>query len=128
MFNPTVYYAHCMAIYGTVQEDRDVLTLEQLGFDVVNPNTRATDKQCRLVKEARGSKAVMDEIFQPMVKGCSALAFRALPDGSIPAGVAKEIEWAIELGLPVFELPSGIVRRTLDVDVTREYLREIGQR
>jgi hypothetical protein len=56
------------------------------------------------------------------------LAFRALPDGTIPSGVAQEIKWAGEAGIPVIELPSAVNRRTLTLDQTREYLKEIGQR
>lgn len=33
-----IYYAHCQAIYGTVQEKRDIELLQRLGFEVVNPS------------------------------------------------------------------------------------------
>ena len=151
-----IYYAHCMAIYNTPQENRDVAMLEDLfrtdvsgGWmgDVVNPNTPEVNEACRELRAAwnenrlevdvpgypggtydSASAAVMDRIFKPLVLSCEALAFRALPDGSIPSGVAQEIQWAVQAGLPVIELPSAVNRRTLTIEQTREYLSEIGQR
>lgn len=133
-----VYYAHCLAIYNTPQEARDIALLERLGFEVYNPNNpEVADAMKRLkTKPARewkwGTVDVMD-YFRPLVARCDALAFRALPDGSIPSGVAKEIGFARDTlvggtGLPVFELPAAVTRRALSVEATREYLAEIGQR
>jgi hypothetical protein len=68
------------------------------------------------------------EAFKPYVAGANALVFRAFPDGSIGAGVAKEIAWAQEAGLPVLEIPRQIGRRTLTTEQTREMLAELGQR
>ena len=53
----TVYYAHPMAIYGTPQEDRDIETLENLGFTVVNPNTFDIADQCRDIRRRFGVDA-----------------------------------------------------------------------
>ena len=55
------------------------------------------------------------------------LCFRALPDGRIPAGVAKEIQCAREHGIPVIELPR-LNGRTMTVEDTREYLMDSGYR
>lgn len=142
-----VYYAHCMAIYNTMQEARDLDLLADLKYRVVNPNTKEIEHRCDTIRREfsrnttdnpvpgkpglyytdAGSK-VMNEIFHPLVIGCDVLAFRALPGGAIPAGVAREIEWAKEANLLVFELPEGILRRTISVELTREYLCEVGQR
>jgi uncharacterized small protein (DUF1192 family) len=137
-----VYYAHCMAIYDTPQERRDFNTLVLLGFEVVNPNSPEINERCDALRtEIRhwnanadadaspdyfrdAGKEVMDTIFKPLVEFCDAVVFRALPDGSIPAGVARELEWAKG---PVLELPGGI-RRFLTVAETRQYLHEVGQR
>lgn len=149
-----VYYAHCIALYGTPQEARDLLLLEMLGFEVVNPNDPDIDAQCARVRaewpnriayttderlsdfrssmtEYRdASAAVMNLVFKPLVspQHVEAVAFRALPDGRIPSGVALEIEWAKQRGLPIFELPTFAYDRVMSVDTTRTYLREIGQR
>ena len=114
-----VYYAHCLAIFNTPQEERDITLLERLGYSVFNPNC----KYC-----ADGYKAFGMEFFDGLVKECDVFAFRALPDGRIPAGVAKEIEFARKYDKPVIELPSGVVRREMNALQTREYLSESGQR
>lgn len=122
-----VYYAHCQAIYGTPQEQRDVKTLEELGFEVVNPGLPEHSEACQEWATQHTSNNKMG-YFLEMVDDCDVLAFRALPDGAIPMGVAAEIERAKFHGKPVFELPSGILRREITLAQTREYLYEIGQR
>lgn len=122
-----VYYAHSMSIYGSQaapnkQEERDLDTLRGLGYEVFNPNQEWIQAKC---KELGASSM---QLFEGMVKGCDLLAFRAHPDGMIGAGMVKEIAWAQEAGLPVIELPSSLSRRSLSVEATREYLREMGQR
>ncbi len=114
-----VYYAHCMSIYNTLQEERDVETLHKLGFEVVNPNDPTSeDKYKRL--------GII--YFTELAKGCDALAFRALLTGAIGAGISAEIEAVRAAGIPVFELPTGIKKRAISVENTREYLHESGQR
>ena len=120
-----VYYAHCMNLYGSKQEARDTATLEGLGFTVVNPSIVA--EQDEIFKHLATSDDRM-AFFERYSEICGAVAFRALNDGAIPAGVAKEIEWFVARNKPVLELPSGIKRRVLTVDMTREFLAEIGQR
>lgn len=113
-----IYYAHAINIYDTPQEERDLNLLNKLG-DVVNPNTEYHSNQYKL----KGMSHFMDVVVE-----CDMLAFRPLPDGSIPKGVAREIEYAIGKFMPIIELPAGIRARTLDVEQTREYLRNVGQR
>ena len=112
-----VYYAHCMALYNTPQEKRDVVLLRKLGFEVVNPNTKECDQ---------GAKLYGMHYFKRFAKTCDLVAFRALPDGAIPSGVALELEWFKELSKPVIELPSGVERRGISREATRQYLREVG--
>ena len=114
-----VYYAHCMAIYNTEQEKRDVALLEALGYEVANPNCAASNE---------GYKKEGMAYFQRFANDCDLVAFRANPDGFIPAGVAKEITMFQTLNKPVIELPCGITRRTLSVEATREHLKECGFR
>lgn len=120
------YYAHCIALYGTRQEARDVALLESLGFYVDNPNRPEVDEEVKR-RKAAGDPDYM-EYFRTLVEEADLLAFRALPDGAIPSGVAKEIAYAIEAGVPVIELPSALGRRTISLEQTREYLYEVGQR
>ena len=120
-----VYYAHCIAIYNTPQEERDVHTLLGLGLDVVNPNTPAVDVEVKRLKSL-GENYM--SFFKDIVHSCEVFAFRALPDGSIPAGVAKELAWAVEADKLIIELPAAILRRVITLEATREYLHEVGQR
>jgi len=114
-----IYYAHSIALYDTPQEARDVALLGDLGFEVYNPNNE---------KDAAGYKTFGMKHFQDIVQNCMALAFRANPDGSINTGVAEEIELARNSHQLVIELPSGVSRRKLTVQQTRELLREQGVR
>jgi hypothetical protein len=133
-----IYYAHCLAIYGTPQEQRDLATLRTLGFVIVNPNNPMIEARCDEYKQApvdgalrRGrddGDAVLEDIFKPLVEDADAFAFRALPDGAISNGVARELAWAQAANKPVIELPSGIARRAIGLAETREYLKEVGQR
>jgi|ERR1041384_232039 hypothetical protein len=126
-----VYYAHCLEIYGKEQEKRDIATLKALGFEVINPSEPVHVEGYR--------REGMNYFTQLIENQADALAFRATASGLIPAGVAKEIEAARrkyvfkgnepdQFGIPVFEIPTGILRRSLSVDETKEYLRDVGVR
>lgn len=125
-FRRRVYYAHCQAIYGTPQETRDLATLEDLGFEVLNPRDYGTlvEFMSRLIPAA-GNKM---DWFCSLVDSCDALAFRSLPNGDIPAGIAKEIRRAADVDIPIIELPSMAQRRILTITESRLYLQEVGQR
>jgi hypothetical protein len=113
------YYAHAINIYNTPAEARDVDTISQLGFDVLNPNA---------LKHDVGYKAQGFGYFLGLVDTVDCVVFKALPDGSISSGVALEIQHAIARHIPVIEIPSSIGRRTLDKAATRAYLEEVGYR
>lgn len=136
-----VYYAHCMAIYGTPQEQRDIATITALGHVVINPNTPDIEKTVTQIRAEvdefnrtaiaatrNAGNEIMARVFLPLVEACDALAFRALPDGRIPAGVAYEICVAIEISRPVFELPHNLLGRRMTIQETKNYLAEVGQR
>lgn len=114
------YYAHAMSLYNTPQEARDIKLLEAMGYEVLNPNTPEHNDGCNKRTNP------MDYFIELVALSCDVLAFRAMPDGSITQGVAIEIRAAAPK--PVFELPSGVKRRTLTLDQTRDYLAELGQR
>lgn len=139
-----VYYAHCIALYGSPQELRDLVMLQDLfrGAEIINPADRMWEDRCQLERETvrrynlaypetpkDASHEIMEKVFKPLATWQThALAFRALPDGRIPAGVGREVQWAVEYGNPVIELPSNLMGRGMTVDQTRAYLREVGQR
>jgi hypothetical protein len=116
-----------MNIYGSEQENRDIEMLQQMRFEVVNPSDKVyADEYDQWLKD-NPDKSPMG-YWQDLAVTCQGIAFRACPDGAIPAGVAKEIAVMRERGCPVIELPSCVLRRTLKVDETKEFLRESGQR
>lgn len=114
-----VYYAHCLALYNTPQEKRDVALLRRLGFTVENPNSKKHDK---------GAQQLGMDYFEQFSRSCDLIAFRALPDGTLPGGVNKEIKWFQAQRKPVIELPGLVLRKVLDRHMSRIYLREVGMR
>lgn len=126
----TVYYAHFMGIYNTPAESRDVRTLKNLGFEVLNPNTPEIQEEVKdwKAKESFNYPDMFESVFLKRIEGCDVFAFRALPDGRIPSGVYWEMKHAIDHGLSIIELPCGINSRAMDKNETREYLHDIGQR
>lgn len=115
----TAYYAHCVALYNTQQETRDIVTITDLGYMCYNPNNPICDA---------GYKREGMPFFHHIIEACDLVVFRGTPEGRIPAGVAYEIDYAKNLGKPVIELPSGISLRTMTVQQTREYIAEVGKR
>lgn len=128
-----VYYAHFMGIYNTVQEERDIQLLTNLGFNVVNPNIPSVQTEVDYcLNEYKdledGYMKMFDTVFFSRVRNCEIFAFRPLPDGRIPGGVAMELKVAQEEGKMIIELPCGTHARSMGKDDTREYLRDLGQR
>lgn len=115
------YYARCMAIYGTPQEQRDWYQIEQ----VLKMPIIKFPRQDYINQKKNAGENVMETVFKPLVFSADILFFRGLPDGRIPAGVGQEIKWAREKGIPVLELPSSTNKRTISIEETREYLREV---
>lgn len=107
-----VYYAHFMGIYNTPQEDRDIKTLEALGLEVINPNKPETQSQFDIAV-SKGYEYAFDEVFLRKVRDCEVFAFRALPDGRIPSGVAWELSEAKLYKKTIIELPSAITSRSM---------------
>lgn len=125
----TAYYAHCMAIYNTPQEARDIETLERLGLTVVNPNKPWHDCMVKALKAREdGTSVPYMAYFGELVRNCDVFAFRALPGGAMPGGIAKELDYARKYEKPIIELPTFALRSTLTIDQSREYLKEVGQR
>jgi hypothetical protein len=128
-----VYYAHFMGIYNTPQEKRDIETLENLGFDVVNPNSEGISETFKGKKEQyaiahNSDMFAFDDVFFELVRNCEVFAFRGLPNGRIPGGVAMELKHAKEKGKMIIELPCSLISRTMNGEETREYLHDMGER
>ena len=114
-----VYYARPISLYNTKQDERDIQQLEAMGFEVNNPN------KAELVERYKTEGM---EVYLQLARESDLVAFRAFQDGSIGAGVFKEVVEAIANGKPVIELPTITSKRVLSVDDTREYLKLLGHR
>lgn len=132
-----IYYAHSMSLYNTPQESRDIKLLEDLGFEVVNPNDPMLKDEVERIKfhaideqltKDQVSERIMKHFFENVIPQCDALAYRAFIDQKIGAGVWGEIYCALELKKPVIELPTITVGRMLDIKETRNYLELLGER
>lgn len=97
-----VYYSHAKNTVNTEQEKRDIATLGMLGFNVDSPY------HPKYIEfwETEGI-----EFGKVLIEANDIFAFRALPDGRIPAGVAKELGWAEASGKPIIELPYSLEQR-----------------
>lgn len=122
-----VYYAHSMHLYGKPQEKRDIELLQKLGFEVINPSEKEYCDQCAYLK-ANGHGDTIMEYFKEIIDSCDVVAFRSHPDGKIPSGVGVEVKHAINTKKPVFELPTLINSRFMELGETRQYLELLGER
>lgn len=111
----TIYYAHCMDIYGTDQENEDICMLQDMGFEVVNPSEP---------EWAEGWKRFGMNFAGNLLANCHALAFRRAKNGKIPGGVAIEIDIAKNSNIPVIELPDFEHAETMNHEESRAYLKE----
>lgn len=130
MQTKTVYYAHFMGIYDSPQENRDIETLTNLGFTVLNPNQPGMSELWEKAQAHHNGDydKAFDDLFGGMVRECDVFAFRGLPNTRIPKGVARELEVARESKKLIIELPCATLSRSMNGEETREYLRDMGQR
>lgn len=119
------YLAHPITDYGTQRQADAVAVLEARGFEVVNPDAPEHEAAYR----QRGMT-----YFTELVQGCGALAFLRFLGGSIGAGVAKEIQAALDLRLPVYDLEGDFadflgfaLQSVLSVDQTRSKIKAKGR-
>lgn len=119
------YYAHTMLSYGSTIEEQDVKTLEDLGFEVINPNQESIQGDIDDYIEKNGRENVMS-FFEGIIDKCDLVAFRANPDGNILSGIAYELKHALKTNKPIIELPCSLEQRMWDYPRTKKYLIEIG--
>jgi hypothetical protein len=94
-----VYYAHAMCLYGELDEWRELkhIRRELSLISIVNP--AKYDGHPLKRKDTVG-------FCLRLVEGCDVVVFTRLL-GKIAAGVGKEVNHALKLGKPVFELSNG---------------------
>ncbi|MEO5949255.1 MAG: hypothetical protein ABIP74_02540 [Candidatus Saccharimonas sp.] len=123
--HPRCYFAHHVTDYGTERETDAIAVIEQAGFEVDNPN---------LPEHNEGYKAEGMNYFLGRVAMCNALALQRFETGEIGAGVGKEVNEAVRLGIPVYEVivdalnlidGNTITDSILSVDETRAHIRTL---
>jgi hypothetical protein len=108
-----VYYAHAMCTYGEMDEWRELKHIRRELSRILIVNPAEYDghplKQTDTVGFCLG-----------LVEGCDVVVFTRLM-GKITAGVGKEVNYALKIGKPVFELANGklIPRARKVVYITR---------
>jgi hypothetical protein len=99
-----------------------VALIEAAGFEVENPDHPLHDA---------GYKLGGMDYFTDIVSRCAALAFMRFQDGSIGAGVGKEILAAQRAGIPIYDITEGSLVPNdapcpiLTVEETRALIAEI---
>jgi len=92
----TVYYSHAMPLYGTPKEayEKSQIRKNIPTVKIVDPGTYQNNPEKR--------RDGMDYCLK-LVKDCDGLVFSKYR-GKITAGVGKEVNYAIEIKIPVYEL------------------------
>lgn len=130
-----MYFAHPINTYDTKLEE-DLLHLMSSASSVVvieNPNQQK--HQDGYARWRASHDNGMLYFTEEVLPGCTSCTFLAFRDGMIPAGVAKEVQWFLDRGMPVQEISSfgittTIVRRMLaserilSVSETRARIRD----
>lgn len=106
-----IYFAHPITDYGTERQAQALAGLrahfvDDLGmrhFEIENPDQPHHDE---------GYKARGMDYFRDVVDSCWSLAFMRFPDGSVGAGVGREIGWALRNGKTLYEVFDGRVYHT----------------
>lgn len=138
-----IYYAHPISMYGTPEEAAVVSVLEKVGYKVESPSNPEHVEtlpkiRAQFASAAEGSAAVM-RYFVEVCNGCDAVAFSPFPDGSLGAGVVKEVRSFLDRNAPAILVSSeagNITLRPVDslagfhcltVDETRAMLKKPAQ-
>lgn len=116
-----IYTAMPVSYYGGAKEAALFNFLRSEGFEVRSPNTPA---------DQDGYKQNGMAHFEGVVRQCDALCFFRFADGSVGAGVAKEIAAALDADVPVYDASGvnlhrmrGMPDSVLSVDDTRAKIK-----
>lgn len=119
------YLAHPVTEYGgTPRQLEAIEAIEAKDWEVVNPDKPWHQEGYR--QHGMG-------YFLELVEDCDKLAFMRFPDGTIGAGVAKEIEKALQRRLMIYDVSRGdlfpcndmMPGRVLSVEATREKIAKL---
>lgn len=106
-----VYYSHSMTMYGS--EDSEIEKGVVRGifqeFGIVSPKYYEDDPKSMMNEMARsykvndGKRIEEMEFYKTIVSSCQMLVYSEWKN-EVPSGVAIEVNHAIDVGIPVFEL------------------------
>jgi len=106
-----VFYSHSKMKYGTDDEKAEKEQIRNMfsDFGIVSPkfykgnHEKMIDEMDKLYKHNDGKRIEEMEFYKMIVGSCQMLVYSKWED-EIPSGVAIEINHAIDIGIPVFEL------------------------
>jgi hypothetical protein len=106
-----VFYSHSMMTYGTDDEqvEKDRINYMFSDFGLVSPkfyegdSEEMIDEMGKLYGENDRKKIEEMEFYKMIVNSCQMLVYSKWK-GEITSGVATEVNHAIDIGIPVFEL------------------------
>lgn len=128
-----IYFAHPISSYGTPEEAQIIRSLEDMGLIVINPSDKqhqdAVDKIQQQYAHDRneGSRLVM-EYFVKVCNACDGCVMLPFPDGSVGAGIVKEVQSFLDRGKKVQEvsLSDGEVKLSDITDLSRYACLDVG--
>jgi hypothetical protein len=104
-----VYFAHPISSYRTEQEAQIIRALEDMGLIVINPSDRQHQDAVEEIQAQyahdrnEGSRMVM-EYFVKVCNACDGCVMLTFPDGSLGAGIVKEVQSFLDKGKKVQEV------------------------
>jgi len=127
-----IYLAHPVSDYGTPRQAQAIKALEEVGADLVRP-LELVNPDSPIHQAGYASEGMA--YFKGVIERCQGLAFMRFPDGSIGAGVGREIRWALIGNLSIYEVFNGAVYTgvesmptpVLTVEETRDMLSRLSK-
>jgi hypothetical protein len=101
---PRIFFSHSVTDRGTERSAAALIVVktEMPAYQVVDPNSSEIS-----VGHSRHHATGGRDFFKTTIQACDALAFLRLSDGRIGETWAQEIRWALDMGMPVYEIADG---------------------
>ncbi|WP_174020431.1 hypothetical protein G6L89_007445 [Agrobacterium fabrum] len=126
-----IYLAHPVTDYGTQRQADAIAALLKYWAEERSSQPLEIENPDQPHHQQGYNREGMD-YFKKVVESCDRLAFMRFSDGSIGAGVGREIRWALQSCFAVYELFDGWLYQVqnmptpvLTVEQTRAKIREI---
>lgn len=126
-----IYFAHPVTDYGSERQAEALSSLQKY-YREQWPRTNLEIENPDHPHHQEGYNREGMDYFKKIVESCDRLAFMRFPDGSIGAGVGREIRWGLQSCYAVYELFDGWLYQVqnmptpiLTVDQTRSKIAGI---